>query len=282
MWVGSRHSMVVLLLAAGILAQDDAGSCEVGECMDTVKTESLVVPEGTLAESFLQTQAKNSNISLEEDAEDEIVDKEDSMAEKDVGKENSVTDTELAKQDESSMAEKGNNQWGSRRRRRRRRRSRRRRRRRRTHYSGGSSGSPGGVKSALAEHNRLRAKHQAGPLTWDSGLARQAQTWVNKCKWGHSPHSIRRGAGENMAMSMGMRFSAAADTKRWYDELHNPGYRYGSGFSMGTGHFTQVVWRSTKKLGCAAKKCGQRTYFCCQYYPPGNVQGRFPANVKPR
>ena len=39
-------------------------------------------------------------------------------------------------------------------------------------------------------------------------------------------------------------------TISWYNELFDPGYDFDNpGFSKGTGHFTQVVWNGTKKLG---------------------------------
>jgi hypothetical protein len=58
---------------------------------------------------------------------------------------------------------------------------------------------------------------------------------------------------------------------------------------MGTGHFTQVVWKNTKKVGCAwnTKSCpgnGQANKMpfykmVCEYDPPGNYAGQFPQNV---
>lgn len=57
------------------------------------------------------------------------------------------------------------------------------------------------------------------------------------------------------------------------------------GFSGDTGHFTQVVWKNTKTVGCGWKKCngGQGKangfYIVCKYDPAGNYQGQFPQNV---
>src|SRR3979409_941582 len=40
------------------------------------------------------------------------------------------------------------------------------------------------------------------------------------------------------------------------------------------GHFTQVVWKSTTKLGCAKNTCSlggvSGTLWACEYDPPGN------------
>ena len=48
------------------------------------------------------------------------------------------------------------------------------------------------------------------------------------------------------------------------------------------GHFTQVVWKSSKELGVgkATSRSG-RIYVVANYYPPGNYQGQFAQNVLP-
>ena len=52
---------------------------------------------------------------------------------------------------------------------------------------------------------------------------------------------------------------------------------------MGTGHFTQVVWKGSTELGigkATGKKNGMYcTYIVGRYRPPGNFQGRFQQNV---
>jgi hypothetical protein len=47
------------------------------------------------------------------------------------------------------------------------------------------------------------------------------------------------------------------------------------GYNEETGHFTQIIWKSTTKVGCA--RCGGKgskwyeTYVVCDYMPPGNI-----------
>jgi hypothetical protein len=50
--------------------------------------------------------------------------------------------------------------------------------------------------------------------------------------------------------------------------------------STGCGHYTQVVWRTTRELGCSYSSCKRDgflvEYWVCNYSPPGNVRGREP------
>jgi len=66
----------------------------------------------------------------------------------------------------------------------------------------------------------------------------------------------------------------------WYEEVGN--YDFASpGFTMGTGHFTQVVWRNTSQVGCGRAACNGMVFWVCRYSPAGNFTGQFPENVQP-
>lgn len=55
-------------------------------------------------------------------------------------------------------------------------------------------------------------------------------------------------------------------------------------FIQGTGHFTQLVWKSTTQLGCAmAVTTTNKVYGVCNYSPQGNIvnAGYFQNNVLP-
>jgi len=57
-------------------------------------------------------------------------------------------------------------------------------------------------------------------------------------------------------------------TKNWYDEIDDPGYDFNNpGFTKGVGHFTQVVWKGSTKLGCGVTKTadGKWAVVTCQY-----------------
>ena len=64
----------------------------------------------------------------------------------------------------------------------------------------------------------------------------------------------------------------------WYNEIKK--YSFSSpGFSMSTGHFTQVVWNSSNKLGMGLAFGYGRLYCVGQYSPAGNYEGQYKQNV---
>ncbi|KAL9977239.1 hypothetical protein ACROYT_G014621 [Oculina patagonica] len=65
---------------------------------------------------------------------------------------------------------------------------------------------------------------------------------------------------------------------QWYDEIEYYNYK-NPVFSMNTGHFTQVVWKSTTKLGCGVATKSGKTYVVARYYPPGNYNNQYRQNV---
>lgn len=71
-----------------------------------------------------------------------------------------------------------------------------------------------------------------------------------------------------------------AATDMWYEEVNNPGYNFNRpGYTSGVGHFTQIVWKGSTKLGCGVSG----VYVVCRYCEvAGNMQGDFPDNVLPK
>lgn len=39
------------------------------------------------------------------------------------------------------------------------------------------------------------------------------------------------------------------------------------------GHYTQVIWRATERVGCAIADNGREEFLVCRYARPGNVVG---------
>ncbi|KAK3844491.1 MAG: PR-1 protein [Linnemannia gamsii] len=131
-------------------------------------------------------------------------------------------------------------------------------------------------KSILDTHNKYRARHGAKPLKWNAKAAQFGDNWIQQCQFKHSGGKY----GENLAAGY-KNFKTGIDA--WYNEVSKYNYK-NPGFSMATGHFTQVVWKGTKSVGCAKKFCpgSNWTIYICNYDPPGNYQGQYQKNVLPR
>jgi uncharacterized protein YkwD len=141
--------------------------------------------------------------------------------------------------------------------------------------------APSGEHEAFVDaHAKVRAKHCAAPLAWSDSLARVAQGWANHlrdggCLFEHS----RTQYGENLAAGTDGALDPSSVVGMWYGEISKYDFRHG-GFSMDTGHFTQVVWRATTKVGCGSSRCNGMTIWVCNYDPPGNVEGEYRENVQ--
>ncbi len=143
------------------------------------------------------------------------------------------------------------------------------------------SGLSAEAQALLDAHNKVRARHCAPPLSWSPKLAQFAQQWANSlrdqgCKFGHSGGRY----GENLAAGTSGTLDGQSVTDMWYDEIKLYSFPNG-GFSMQTGHFTQVVWKQSTQLGCAVTACRGMDIWVCEYDPPGNVQGMYRQNVLP-
>jgi len=120
-------------------------------------------------------------------------------------------------------------------------------------------------------------------------LDAKAQKWAEYLaetgKFEHSPRS-KPAIGENVAMQWSMRkrdTNLGEFVKKaindWYNEEGQ--YNYNSGDSNGaTLHFTQVVWKSSEKLGLGIAINGNSVYIVGNYFPAGNHRSRYLENVK--
>jgi uncharacterized protein YkwD len=132
----------------------------------------------------------------------------------------------------------------------------------------------------LTVHNQLRKRHSAGALQWDNKLASFASAYASRCKLAHS----HAGYGENLAAGH-RSITAAIDA--WYAEGARYSYKEAR-YTPGLGHFTQLVWKSTTRVGCGIAACNGKhgvpgNLLVCEYSPAGNVvnPGYFRVNVLP-
>lgn len=87
------------------------------------------------------------------------------------------------------------------------------------------------------------------------------------------------GAGQNI----GFGYNSLEDvTRAWYLEIFDYNFLTGQSFTgKEVGHFTQLVWRTTTEIGCAATNCPNLpgVLYVCDYSPPGNYIGEYVKNV---
>ncbi len=141
---------------------------------------------------------------------------------------------------------------------------------------------------AVSAHNTHRAKHKSPNVTIDNTLNESAQAWAQTiAAKGDLEHSTNRNnVGENIYWGGESASLGSTAVDEWYSEIKD--YDYNNPvFSGDTGHFTQVVWKGSTKVGCGAAP-GPATidgtkydgvYVVCQYSPAGNVKGQFADNV---
>ncbi|XP_046638515.1 Golgi-associated plant pathogenesis-related protein 1-like [Daphnia pulicaria] len=135
-------------------------------------------------------------------------------------------------------------------------------------------------QECLKAHNDYRSKHGVPPLALDPTVTAIAENWAKTLAARNSFfHSGTQGYGENLYASWGTQVTGKIPVDSFYAEIKD--YNFNApGFSMKTGHFTQVVWKSSKLMGVGvAKGSNGVTYVVVNYYPPGNYYGQFPANV---
>ncbi|CAF4158003.1 unnamed protein product, partial [Adineta steineri] len=145
-------------------------------------------------------------------------------------------------------------------------------------------------QQALDQHNFYRAKHCTPSLVIDPALNDIAQTYAQKLAdaniFDHSYNKFNgQPMGENLFATGGGAFfhgNGSQPVGAWYAEIKDydwskPGYK-GS-----IGHFTQVIWKDTTKLGIGRAVTGNNgtAYVVANYYPAGNYIGAFEKDVLP-
>ncbi|KMT06173.1 hypothetical protein BVRB_7g162460 [Beta vulgaris subsp. vulgaris] len=128
----------------------------------------------------------------------------------------------------------------------------------------------------LQAHNFVRAKYGVSPLIWDKRLARFARRHASKlvanCSMVHSSGQY----GENLFWGKLDHWTPARIVEDWAKESEDFNVKDGKCKKDWTecGHFTQIVWADTIRVGCHRLKCiGENKGYIgiCNYDPPGNV-----------
>jgi Cysteine-rich secretory protein family len=176
--------------------------------------------------------------------------------------------------------------------------------------------TPQQEQAALDGHNEIRSDVASGrvgdeptatnmvKLDWDADLARVVQNWVGQCSWAHNPNRTSEyGAlaggntyvGENLAVYLTTGSAPSIPgfaLDLWLEEVAN--YTYGpfdNAVFNAAGHYTQLVWSNTHRVGCGFAVCPGSAfgysnsytayYLGCDYAPGGNYLGAYPYEAGP-
>jgi uncharacterized protein YkwD len=128
----------------------------------------------------------------------------------------------------------------------------------------------------ISAHNAVRARVGVAALKWSDKLAEVAQKWADHLAMnGQLAHSQNPNYGENLYEISGAAATPAIVVNVWTAEARD--YDYSSNSCHGVcGHYTQVVWRDTKEVGCGKGQGRGREVWVCEYDPPGNWEGKKP------
>ncbi|KAL5476102.1 hypothetical protein EMCRGX_G026008 [Ephydatia muelleri] len=146
----------------------------------------------------------------------------------------------------------------------------------------------------LNAHNSLRRSvrppaRNMKTMKWCRELENTAQNYANQCIWGHNPNRHTwpfSYVGENLYTSTGNIQDYGSVVRSWYDEVKYYNYRSNTCVkSKMCGHYTQVVWAHSDRLGCGVARCASLRNLpsfrnalnvVCNYGPGGNIVGQRP------
>ena len=135
----------------------------------------------------------------------------------------------------------------------------------------------------LAAHNGERARAGVAPLAWDNSLGDAAAGYATQMamtgRFAHSDRSLRRGTGENLWMGTHGAFSVEAMVGGWASERRwfRPGLFPNvsrTGNWVDVAHYSQMIWPTTTRIGCALASTPRIDYLVCRYAGAGNIDGR--------
>ena len=145
----------------------------------------------------------------------------------------------------------------------------------------------------VATHNKWRAEAGVPTLSYSADLAKSAQLWANHLKQSRHcdmQHSNANGRyGENLYWTSPLIWSDGRKELRkvsptevidsWGNEKADYDLALNACKAGAVcGHYTQIVWRDTLKVGCGMAACNDNheQVWVCHYSPAGNISGESP------
>ncbi|XP_067930719.1 cysteine-rich venom protein-like [Watersipora subatra] len=130
----------------------------------------------------------------------------------------------------------------------------------------------------VSTHNSLRSTINASnmqKMVWDSELASLAQKWADNCEFDHD--NKRRNipgrftVGQNLALG---HHDWSEALHSWWNEIAEFTYNRQDMELEKVGHFTQMAWAESVKVGCGWANCTNMAprLYVCNYSPGGNFE----------
>ena len=148
----------------------------------------------------------------------------------------------------------------------------------------------GAVAGMTQAHNTVRADLGLPKVAWSDELAEFAQEWAqhlagrNSCGMRHRPSQGKNAPlyGENLYWASAIRLGNGGrkgqsitpqkvigswvSERQYYDPELNR-----CAWGENCGHYLQVVWKATRRIGCGMAICSDLSQiWVCNYDPPGN------------
>ncbi len=148
------------------------------------------------------------------------------------------------------------------------------------------------LNSMVAGINQHRVEHGVPPVELDQELVNYAKSRAEHiADKGALVHDGTGGYGENLYKSSSsepVQVPATAASDAWYDEIKYYNYETfaTNDPKKAIGHFTQLVWKGSAKIG-AGRVCGSAdntwhdTYIAVNFSAAGNMTGAYKDNVLP-
>ena len=138
-------------------------------------------------------------------------------------------------------------------------------------------------RAMMTMHNTARASVRQPLLLWDAGLATDARGYARElARTRRFEHSTQpRGMpnqGENLWTGTRGAYRYDEMAQHWIDEKRDFVNQASPNFSRtgdyrDVGHYTQIIWSRTTRVGCAMAADDRDEYLVCRYVPAGNVVG---------
>ena len=138
----------------------------------------------------------------------------------------------------------------------------------------------------LAAHNRERSAAGIPALAWDRELEAEAAAWGESLaasgEFEHDPDVDEEDPqGENLWAGTRGAYSPEEMVEGWIEEKRY--FRAGrfpdnslTGDFADVGHYTQLMWRDSDRVGCALAEGAKEEVLVCRYRTAGNVVGERP------